>query len=219
MNNNDRKFKPNRKNVSRIMIIQFCLLAVVFIAAFTLHGTLSYLSVNTTPAVNDFNVGVAKVIVSEPGVNASSAAWGDSAKPVYLAIPQDGISGVVRAQIVPVFKDSSGNIISTAAASMSAPVSNTMILGTITLHFASDWSQHWIYKNGWFYYYKVLSPGQTTAQLLAGVTLTNSDSSTVSSMQNVRVQVSVLSDILQPSNPALTSAGWGVNVDSSGNVS
>jgi hypothetical protein len=192
-------------------------LLTILIAATTLAGTYAYLLLNTAPVANDFTFGIPRVTIVEPSVTPTAVVWGANTKPVFLSIPSDAIGGAVRAAIIPMLKDASGNIVSTPTGPLAAPVANAIVMGDITLHFASGWNTNWFYRDGFFYYKKVLNTGETTTQLLSGVTLTSNTPAMVAKYQNIVVQIEVMSDVLQPNQDALTL--WGVTVDGSGNVS
>jgi len=198
---------------SKLFALQIVLLIIVLSAA-AVGGTYAYLLINTTPAANDFTVGIARVTINEPSVDPSSVVWGAGTKPVTLSIPSDSIGGAVRAAIIPVLKDAAGNIIGTPTGLLKQPTANAIVMGEITLNFANEWDTNWFYKDGYFYYKKVLNPGQTTTQLLSGVTLTNSTPEMTAKYQNIKVKIEVMADVLQADPLVL----WGVTVDGSGNI-
>lgn len=201
------------------------LIAVLIFFGFSaaLGGTYAYLSANTTTAANDFTIGIPAVTVKEPSVDPAAVLWGADTKPVTLSIPTGSMGGAVRAAIVPMLKDSEGNIISTPTGTLTAPTVQpaatdaTLVLGEITLHFAIDWETSWFYKDGYFYYRKVLDEGETTPPILTGVTLTNNSAELAVKFQDIIVNIEVMSDVLQPTNEALVL--WGVSVDGDRNIS
>ena len=201
---------------SRFFAAQIVLLVLLLVGA-VIGGSYAYMMLNTSTAANDFTVGIPEITIVEPSVTPSAVPWGATAKPVYLSIPADAIGGAVRAMIVPVLKDASGNIISTPTGPLSQPVANAIVMGDITLHFASGWETYWFYRDGYFYYRSVLLTGETTTELLSGVTLTSNTPEMIAKYENIVVQINVLSDVLQANQDALTN--WGVTVDGSGNVS
>ena len=198
-------------------------LVIFLVASAALGGTYAYLTANTAPAANDFTIGIPAVTVREPSVTPAAVLWGANTKPVTLSIPAGSMGGAVRAAIIPMLKDSSGNIVSTPTAALSAPTVKpaasdaTMVMGEITLHFAIDWETSWFYKDGYFYYRKVLNEGETTPPILTGVTLTNNTAEMTAKYQDIVVKIEVMSDVLQPTDEAL--ALWGVKVDTGKNIS
>jgi len=196
-------------------------LVIFLISSAALGGTYAYLTANTTPAANDFTIGIPAVTVREPSVDPAAVLWGAGTKPVTLSIPAGSMGGAVRAAIIPMLKDSTGNIISTPTGALTAPTVQatdaTLVLGEITLHFAIDWETSWFYKDGYFYYRKVLNEGETTPAILTGVTLTDNTAEMTAKYQDIVVEIEVMSDVLQSTNEAL--ALWGVKVDGDGNIS
>lgn len=177
--------------------------------------TLMYLTRLTPEKTNAFSVGDTSVEIVEPGVDPGNVPWGANAKPVQLKSPgsADNVPGVVRAMIVPVLTEkSTGKVLSGNLGALGAPSGNTLVLGDITLHFAADWNTNWFYKDGYFYYRKVLSPGETTPLLLTGVTLSAGVSA--EEYKNISVKIDVLADILQASGTAAADE-WGVTVNGS----
>lgn len=180
-------------------------------------STVMYFSDLTNPIINAFAMGNIQVEIEEPDVDPGSVPWGADTKPVQLKNPENSVPGVVRARLMPpAVYDSQGNQIAVGMGALQAPSGTTLVMGDFTLHFASDWQSNWFYKDGWFYYNKVLKPGETTAKLLAGVTLT--DSGKAEAYKGYTVKVDVLADILQTEGDA-PSTEWGVTVSESGAVS
>ena len=84
----------------------------------------------------------------------------------------------------------------------------------VRLYLVDDWQTNWTYKNGEFYYKKVLEDKQTTQLLLSGVVL----QSGVSAQDYGDIKVNVLADAVQ-ATPADVPAMWGCTVSSDGVVS
>lgn len=172
-----------------------------------------YLTYQIPPVTNAFSVGQIEIEVLEPGVDPDSVPWGADTKPVQLTIPDgaENTSGVVRAMLVPrLVNRTTGEATGKDLGSISAPSGNQLVMGDITLHFAGDWSGNWIYKEGFFYYNKVLAPGETTPELLAGVTLT--DPGKREEYQDITVKLDVLADVLQAQGGAVETE-WGMKVE------
>lgn len=149
------------------------------------------------------------------GLIRAKSRGGANTKPVKLRNTggANGANIVVRALFVPVLEtDGTGKPCEFAA--MSEPVDNVMTLGDVKLHFSSDWASHWFFKNGMFYYKSVLRPGDSTTQLLAGVTLTDQNLT----FKYSNLQIKVLADALQAEGGAAQEA-WNVQVSTSGTVS
>lgn len=180
-------------------------------------ATLMYFSDLTLPITNTFALGSAKVEIVEPGVDPGAVDWGTDTKPVQLKNSENGVPGVVRAKLIPpTVYNSEGDQVPVNTGALQAPSGNTVVMGDFTLHLAADWQSNWFYKDGWFYCNKVLAPGQTSAQLLAGLTLT--DPGKADSFKDYTIKLDVLADILQTEGEAPLTE-WGVTVSESGAVS
>lgn len=188
------------------------LLSLALIVTLGVAATLTYLTTRTSPLINDFDLGNATVVIDEPGVPKDNVPWGADTKPVQLANPplsQDpkAVPGVVRALLVPVTVASDGKTTEPlAGAKISQPVGNQMDLGDYILNFDSNWSNNWVFcpDDGYFYYKKVLHPGQTTEKLLRGVVAKPG-----LAMGTNKLEIEVLSDILQTMG---AQEEWPVNV-------
>lgn len=221
--NKIQKEKSESKNFrffsskTKIRVVQIALLTLLLSAA-AMGGTYAYLMANTTPVANDFTFAMPAVTINEPSVDPAHVAWGATSKPVSLSIPANTIGGAVRASIIPMLKDAAGNMIAVPTGPMTAPsAANTIIMGDITLHFASDWSTNWFFRDGFFYYREALGTGQTTALLLEGVTLTTNTPEMITKYQAIVVDIEVMADVLQADQSALSN--WGITIDSDGNIS
>lgn len=192
-------------------------LATMVLLAFIATSTLMYMTATSDIEINTFSIGTADVTIVETNVNSSSVSWGSNNKPVSIQNTGE-IDGVVRVMFVPVLTDGDGNVVAGDLGDMPSSISgDTIVLGDITLHLASNWSSYWIYKDGYFYYNSVLEVGNTTQTLLTGVTLTNGELTDVSLADSVTVTIDVLADILQTSGNALNE--WGLTVSEEGVVS
>lgn len=186
-------------------VLLFTLAAVVLVG-----GTLAFLHVITVTATNPFTFGNASITIEEEFDN-----W--DMKKVFLTNDdlEENVPGVVRAMIVPVLKDATtGDGLGGTLQALSEPVDNKMVVGDFTFQFASDWASNWFYQDGYFYYRKVLEPGETSTQLLQKVTLTNDTQEKRKEYENVTVEVEVLADILQAEGGAAAEA-WGITVSGS----
>ncbi len=219
MEGDDKGHVPSRhgKKKKRLHTFSFMLLVVL---AVTATVTLMYMTALTPTVTNAFTIGSASVVIEEPEIDPDQVEWGADSKPVILENPagEDRVPGIVRAMLIPGLKDEEGNAAGGNLGTITQPSGNTMVLGDITLHFADDWSSHWFYQNGYFYYRKVLNPGEKTTKLLSGVTLTNGSlSDPYVDSGKVTVTIDVLADILQTAGNA-PETEWGVTVGSGGEV-
>lgn len=171
--------------------------------------TAALLNTRTETVDNAFNFGQTKVTV----VENEDYDWNKKEVRLTAASGADYVPGVVRAMIVPYVLDSSGNYISADLGDMPETITgNTVVLGDITLELAGDWSTNWFYKEGYFYYQKVLKPGQTTELLLNKVSLTDSDTADMGEKYaDTKIKIEVMAGILQAEGGA-PEAEWGVTV-------
>lgn len=181
-------------------------LAAVILMTLAVTGSFAYFAVVSPSILNKVSFGTVSVAIDEPGIDPNKVGWGESTKPVQLR-NEGSADVVVRALLVPVL-ETNGTVKPCEFAAMSQPVNGVMTLGDVKLHFASDWAEHWFYKDGMFYYKSVLQPGESTTHLLAGVTLT--DMNATPTYQNL--QIKVLADALQAEGGAAQDA-WGIRVD------
>lgn len=215
--NSIRYHKKKQPRRSKINLPRGLPLPMVLLAVFAIVGTIMYLTTTTLPKTNAFTVGANQIQIVEPDVNPDAVAWGTTTKPVKLRNPgeEGNAAGVVRAMLIPYLTDATtGDRIGGSLGNLAEPTGNQMQLGDIIFHFSEDWSTNWFYKDGFFYYRKVLKPGEETTKLLAGVTLASGKESEYT---DVRARVDVMADILQTEGGAPNSQ-WGVNV-SDGTVS
>ncbi|MCL2352973.1 MAG: hypothetical protein FWC55_10620 [Firmicutes bacterium] len=183
-------------------------LAAVLLGA-AAAATAAYLSLPLDSRVNQINLGAAHVdIIEEKTPDPGSAAAGADGKHVQLSYPAGPgyVPGVARARIVPVAAEgeylTDGNF-----SEMQEPAGDEIALGDIVIYLAGDWPQNWFYKDGFFYYNKVLYPGEITPLLVAGVDYANAQD-----YNGVKIHINVLADILQAAGGAPEEA-WGVNVN------
>lgn len=85
---------------------------------------------------------------------------------------------------------------------------NTLDMGEITFRLAEDWREHWIFNSndGYFYYKKIVKPGESTTLLLDSLSISkdildNAD-------DGVYLKVDIISDSIQTVGGALESR-WG----------
>ena len=213
MREKQRKGIPYRRRRNRFKSYLPRGLPVMLIFVLTAVGTIMYLTARTTTAVNAFSVWEGQIQIVEEGIDPDAVAWGSDSKPVQLMNPEDAAPGVVRAMVLPYLTNAAtGERLGGNLGELTAPSGTTMVLGDITFHFASDWSANWFFKDGFFYYRKVLNPGEKTTKLLSGLTL---ESGKEVEYENVTVKVDITADILQKEGDAPLTE-WGVNV--SGNT-
>lgn len=160
------------------------------------------------PKVNAFSLG-------EPTVEIEEDFDGWDHKKVSLKNQEgeDAVSGVARAMLVPVLKDkNTGAGLGEELGPIGQPTGTTIVLGDLTLHLAENWQDNWFYLDGYFYYRKVLKPGQTSEPLLEKVSLTHDTQELRRKYKDVQIEIEVMADILQADSGAPMEA-WGVEVN------
>lgn len=204
-----RKSKTRRKARKRTLVTRIPKKILLFgcLFVFLIGTTLAFLHVITATATNPFTLGDTAITIDE-----EFEGW--DMKKVYLTNEptEKSVPGVVRAMIIPILKDmETGNGLGGTLEALSEPVDNKMVIGDFTFYFADDWATNWFYKEGYFYYREVLNPGETTAQLLEKVSLTENTIEKCREYDGITIEVEVLADILQAENGAAADA-WGIIV-------
>jgi predicted ribosomally synthesized peptide with SipW-like signal peptide len=203
----DRRPRRNSRYIGLLRKMLRTRPRLIFALAVLLVGssvTFAYLVAVTNAKTNVFTAGKLNIDVEE-----NFDGW--NTKEVRLISTNSTTKGMVRAMLVPSAKDSAGNngrLIETAA--LAAPTGNKIVLGDLTFELAEDWADNWFYKDGYFYYRKLLAQEQKTEVLLKKVSLTTDNEETRAKYKNYTIDVEVLADILQPSDDA--AAKWGVTV-------
>ncbi len=105
--------------------------------------------------------------------------------------------------LVPTFRTSEGSL----AGNISLQPNGNQITitapngGEVILRLQSQWNTYWIFDNGAFYHREIVAPGETTAILLEGVEVSDSQ------LWNT-FQLEVLADAIQAEGGAAQDA-WG----------
>lgn len=181
----------------------------------TLAGTsYAYLALQTNAAANPFaatDVRIALVENNELIVAPSQElSLGEDTKMVEVANLAGASDAVVRVTFSPQLVSDESTTEQTLyeffnGGSISAPVDNKVVMGSVTLHFAPGWdneSNGWFFKDGFFYYNHILEADNKTPPLLAGVTTT---------LTNAQLEVLVSAEGLQ-AYPDEATAVWGVSI-------
>jgi alternate signal-mediated exported protein len=190
-------------NGSRKTTLILLLCAVLLIGV-----SLAYLLTRTNTLTNAFTFGKPKIDIEE-----DFDGWNHKKVKLENVKGPDAVPGVVRAMIIPVLKDkTTGQTTGGAMGPLADPGGgNKVVMGDLTFELASDWAAHWFYKDGYFYYRKVLAPGEQTPNLLLSVYLTVDTPAIREKYVNTDVTVEVFADILQAEGGAPGQA-WGVTV-------
>lgn len=199
----------SREARKKAMMMPIAASAVILTLIVAIGVTFALLNTLTGAVDNELKFGQTKVTVDE-----TFDGWNAKEVKLTAASGNDYVPGVVRAMIVPYVLDGSGNYIFVDLEAMSAPVGNEMVLGDFTLELDTNWSANWFYKDGYFYFRKVLNPGDTTALLLTKVSLTNNTTAIREKYADADIKVEVMAGILQAEGGA-PAAEWGVTVTDS----
>lgn len=210
---NRLKFSKKLKRQEKKLLSFLVSLLVIFIALSPAsRGTLAVMFKSLGPFSNIFTIGKANIDIVEPNVpDPDDVAWGENNKIVSVSVPSDSIPGVVRVFILPMLKTDSGEFIAGQLGELTDPgAAGEIVLGEITLHFASDWSDYWFFKDGYFFCKTVVQPGTSVAHLLTGITLTNDTPEMREKYQSITVEIEVFAEIIQSTSGAPNE--WGVTV-------
>lgn len=181
--------------------------SVILILLIAMDVTVALLNTLTGTVDNEFKFGQTKI-----SVNEDFDGWDKKEVRLTAASGDDYVSGVVRAMIVPYVQDQSGNYISADLSAMPESITgNTVVLGDITLELDTNWNTNWFYKDGYFYYNKVLAPGETTELLLQKVSLTSDTTAMREKYTDTDIKIEVMAGILQAEGGA-PEVEWGVTV-------
>ncbi len=88
----------------------------------------------------------------------------------------------------------------------------TFTMGDVTFTLADDWYNSWVFIDGYFYYKYILSPGETTAQLLDSVTI-SSKTYNILTNYDITLEVDIISDSIQTEAGAFKER-WGFKPES-----
>ncbi len=220
------------RTVAAVALLVLCLVST--------GSTMAYLTYTANAAVNRTTSGAVYIEVTETTSTGTksfhsgtyTADGGVDGKQVSITNPEgdDRVPSVVRISIVPEVEalDSSGSA-SGANQFMSetwtAPTTdddgNQILKGEIvTVYLARGWADNWTYSDGAFYYKKVLKPGETTAQLMSGITMTDGQNSA----DYGSIKVNVFADALQSTPSSVTDptegapGAWNCTVAADGTV-
>lgn len=195
MTQNGKRRKVFRTVVSALLIILL------------VGGTYALLTATIAPRLNVFSFGKLDLEIKEKFKD-----W--EVKEVALTnVEQEGaVDSVVRCMIFPVLRDSeTGMLIGGDLGQLYEPTGNTIEMGDFTFILAADWATHWFYKDGFFYYRKVLAPGETTTLLLTKVQPTEDTEAIREKYENIDIDVEVRGDSL-PASGGSAAENWGITV-------
>lgn len=202
--------------VSRALSRLALIIAVVLGLSIAIAGTTyAYLTLATEAANNPFAAPEVRAVLLENGQEIAQdqttpereVALGADTKQVQIQNPESGADFAVRLTFSPQILAEESTSESPVyeyfdSGLISEPVNNTVVMGSITLHFAEGWQNDWFFDNGFFYYNTILAAGETTPALLVGVTTDLSD-------EDIKVLVSY--EAIQ-AYPNQAREVWGVSI-------
>lgn len=195
----------------------FTTVQIVLMSILAIFGlTIAYLTATDTQ-VNVFKTANPDIEIIEPEVSdPDKVDFGIDTKKVQIAVTADNASVYARAAVFTSAKDTAGSIHPFDFGQVTAPdgTDATVIQGDFTLHFADDWADNWFFKDGFFYYKHILVTGDTTEELLTGITLTTDTPEIRAKYKNLKIHIDVVAHSIQSQGNAVLE--WGVNKDTDG---
>ncbi|MGL4606619.1 MAG: hypothetical protein ACRCU3_04065 [Eubacteriaceae bacterium] len=184
-------------------------------------SALAYLTANTAPVSNQFTfllpkIGVNIIERNSQGnpLNPEKVEFATNEKRVFLENPtltnpdnltHYPVKTVNRVMFVPMFKDGDYGTEGLTGDFTKPDASNQMQLGEVTFYFPGTWETDWFFKDGYFYYRKVLEPGQISKEMLRGVTMSGP-------LEGRELHVEVLVDAIE-ADPTVVLDAWGLTLD------
>lgn len=208
--------KRKNSRLNRILAGLTGLQVLLLIIFFTCGASLALLSVSQT-LTNRFVTASPDIEIEEPNVDdPGDVDWGPEAKQVRISASEDQGSVYVRVVLVLSARDSKGNLHPFNFGPFTAPDEHgALVAGDFTLHFNPDWGEDWFFKEGYYYYRRVLNPSQSTSILLNGVSFNGATEDKVK-YHNLRIDVDVLADSIQAKGEAVIE--WGVVLAEDGQI-
>jgi hypothetical protein len=163
--------------------------AMVLLVVVAVGLTLAFMTAKTNPVTNNFTPGVANIVVSEPNGSSYPISSDHSVnKIVAITNPSSQVGGknpipvYVRVRLVPVMRYASGG--GTELAVGTGEHVNVSYSCSATPKISNDaWTD--VQPDGYYYYKRVLQPGETTANLIDKAIVNGG----ISSNKNLEIQV------------------------------
>lgn len=197
------------------------LLSAILVVVLGVSGiTFALLNAQSQVKSNEFHPGVLTARIVENGEEADHEEEltpdGDQALKEVQVLNVNNpheVDAYIRVMLVPTFRTSEGSL----AGNISLQPNGNQITitapngGEVILRLQSQWNTYWIFDNGAFYHREIVAPGETTAILLEGVEVSDSQ------LWNT-FQLEVLADAVQAESGAAENA-WGVTITDNGELS
>jgi len=184
-------------------------LFIAIVACVLVGGTFAVLSAVTgNEAINEFTVGEIGIDIDEDFDPLNP--WNIKRVMLTNNDTENAVPGVARAKIVPVLRDEDTGEGRAAdmGSILAAPTGTRLYMGDVVFVFDTNWATNWFFKDGFFYYRRVLNPGETTEPLLHKVELRAG--AELEKYEGKILDVEVLASIIQAESNA--PAEWGVVV-------
>lgn len=173
---------------------------VVLLALISVGSTLGMLQDSTDTVENPFTPGQGDIgIIESSGSSETSGesyeldSSGSADKNVWITNPEGSLNVpmYIRVRLVPVWRNSTGE-------------NAGNIDREIKYNLAEGWTQNWVQNGDYYYYKKVLQPGETTEQLLDSVHVDGGIP------EGMTLEIQVIADSIQAEGGAAQEA-WGVD--------
>lgn len=178
------------KNNKKVILIPAL---TTFLLTFGSISSVAYFTAEDT-VTNVFSAAHADIEIPE-NPETGPYDWGVDTKKVSIKNTSETMDGYVRAAIFPQIKNADGNIENQPTNTFTTPTGNKLAYGDIVLVLADNWSDNFLYKNGYFYYKNILKFGEITPELLQGVVL--SETANKELYKDKTIDVEVISTIVQ----------------------
>jgi len=181
------------------MTLVISLLAVVAIIA---GGTFAWFTAETDPVVNEFTAGTLDIELIDIFNGAPNVNPGDCYSKVIYVENTGTKRAYVRIKADAVFKDINENLLSNDV--LRYGINDPINWGPFNL------LPGWEYKDGYFYYNRIVYPGHYTRPLLQGNRVAFDGPSMDNSYQGAKLDITVKAEAIQATNGAIQ-AEWGVS--------
>jgi hypothetical protein len=199
------------------------LLCLILVLVMSIGTTLAYLAWTANQTPNRTTSGQVALQVVENGTTIADkfankevdGGIDNKLVQVKSSDAEDTADEVVRVTFVPevASKDDTGNVAmgetwsEVKTETVDDETKSYVETDLVKLYLTDDWSSHYIYKDGVFYYNKAVSKDTTTENLLSGAVLQDD----VNKSDYGDVKVNVIADAIQ-SSPQDAPKSWGVEV-------
>ena len=170
--------------VSIIALLTYCVLVFTLFAV----AAATFLSAVANPVDNQFTFNTDSELnvyisgqLGEKALPEGVALWGANTKYVTLTLGNapSGVQAYVRVMLVPVVYNEDGTVSAVSMGDITVGPStsggnSTWQLGDMTVYLNPNWSSHWTFRDGFFYYDTPLSRGAVTLNIFQGFSLDNS---------------------------------------------